>query len=117
VSRCVAELRQILQDDAQQPRFIEKFPKRGYRLIAPVVWLPETSPAESGPGQTAADEAAGGQTPGVERVLEAADASLQPPAAAPHPLGRRRLWTSVGIAALVFGIALSSASKRGTTSQ
>jgi len=104
LSRCIAELRQLLQDDAQQPRFIETIPKRGYRLIAPVVWLPETSPAESGPGLTAANEAAGGRIPGVEGVLEAADANLQAPAAGPHPLGRRRLWTSVGLATLVFGI-------------
>jgi DNA-binding winged helix-turn-helix (wHTH) protein/tetratricopeptide (TPR) repeat protein len=38
LSRCVAELRQSLHDDAHVPRVIETFPKRGYRLIAPVVW-------------------------------------------------------------------------------
>jgi DNA-binding winged helix-turn-helix (wHTH) protein len=37
VSRCMAELRQVLEDDAKQPRIIETIPKRGYRLIAPVV--------------------------------------------------------------------------------
>ncbi|MBE3095653.1 MAG: transcriptional regulator, partial [Planctomycetes bacterium] len=31
LSRCVAEVRQILQDDAEEPRFIETVPKRGYR--------------------------------------------------------------------------------------
>ena len=36
VARCIAELRQILADDARQPRIIETIPKRGYRLIAPV---------------------------------------------------------------------------------
>ena len=103
LSRCVAELRQVLQDDAQQPRFIETFPKRGYRLIAPVVWLPETLPAESGPGQTAASPAFG-QAPGVEPVLETADASHQPPAAGSPQLWRRRPWANAGIAALVFGV-------------
>ena len=39
LSRCIAELRQNLQDDAQQPRYIETITKRGYRLVAPVVWL------------------------------------------------------------------------------
>jgi DNA-binding winged helix-turn-helix (wHTH) protein len=36
VARCVAELRQILSDDARQPRIIETISKRGYRLIARV---------------------------------------------------------------------------------
>jgi DNA-binding winged helix-turn-helix (wHTH) protein/tetratricopeptide (TPR) repeat protein len=44
LSRCVAELRQSLEDQPHEPRFIETFPKRGYRLIAPVVWLEETEP-------------------------------------------------------------------------
>lgn len=35
--RCIAELRQILGDQAKQaPRYIETIPKRGYRLVAPV---------------------------------------------------------------------------------
>jgi DNA-binding winged helix-turn-helix (wHTH) protein len=36
LSRCVAELRAALGDDAQQPRVIQTITKRGYRLIAPV---------------------------------------------------------------------------------
>ena len=36
VARCVAELRQVLDDDARQPRIIETISKRGYRLIARV---------------------------------------------------------------------------------
>ncbi len=40
VTRCVAELRQALGDTARQPRIIETIPKRGYRLIAPVVRAP-----------------------------------------------------------------------------
>ena len=38
LARSVADLRQILGDDATTPRFIETIPKRGYRLIAPVKW-------------------------------------------------------------------------------
>ncbi|MDO8836437.1 MAG: transcriptional regulator, partial [Vicinamibacterales bacterium] len=44
LSRCIAELRQALRDDAQDPRYIETIPKRGYRLVAPVVWLQEDPP-------------------------------------------------------------------------
>jgi len=36
LTRAVAELRRVLGDDAQAPRFIETIPKRGYRLVAPV---------------------------------------------------------------------------------
>jgi DNA-binding winged helix-turn-helix (wHTH) protein len=36
ISRCIAELRSAMGDDARQPRIIETITKRGYRLIAPV---------------------------------------------------------------------------------
>lgn len=36
LSRCIAELRTALADNAHQPHIIETIPKRGYRLIAPV---------------------------------------------------------------------------------
>jgi DNA-binding winged helix-turn-helix (wHTH) protein len=36
LSRCVAELRAAVGDDAQQPHVIQTITKRGYRLIAPV---------------------------------------------------------------------------------
>jgi len=39
LTRAVAELRRVLGDDAQHPRFIETIPKRGYRLLAPAEWL------------------------------------------------------------------------------
>ena len=47
VARCVAELRQLLADDARQPRIIETISKRGYRLIAPVEWLAPSGPASA----------------------------------------------------------------------
>jgi TolB-like protein/Flp pilus assembly protein TadD len=37
LSRVVFELREVLGDVPQDPRYIETIPKRGYRLIAPVV--------------------------------------------------------------------------------
>ena len=39
LSRSVADLRQLLGDEAGQPRFIETIPKRGYRLVAAVSWF------------------------------------------------------------------------------
>lgn len=36
LTRTITELRSAVGDDANQPRFLETIPKRGYRLIAPV---------------------------------------------------------------------------------
>lgn len=36
LSRCIAELRILLNDDSQSPKYIETIPKVGYRIIAPV---------------------------------------------------------------------------------
>ena len=63
LSRCVAELRQFLQDDVQEPRYIETIPKRGYRLVAPVAWLP---PAREAPPRAAAGA-------GIETAAAGAD--------------------------------------------
>ena len=37
LTKAISELRKALEDDAKDSRFIETIPKRGYRLIAPVV--------------------------------------------------------------------------------
>jgi len=36
LTRCISEIRRVLEDDARAPRFIQTIPKTGYRLIAPV---------------------------------------------------------------------------------
>jgi DNA-binding winged helix-turn-helix (wHTH) protein len=45
LSRCIAELRAAIGDDAQQPRVIQTIIKRGYRLIAPVEVPDDPAPA------------------------------------------------------------------------
>jgi len=47
LTRAVSELRRILRDDAKQPHIIETVSKNGYRLIAPVQRIQDSS---SGPG-------------------------------------------------------------------
>ncbi len=42
LTRSMTELRHALDDDADRPRLIETIPKRGYRVIAPVVPLAES---------------------------------------------------------------------------
>src|SRR4029077_14421720 len=43
LTRAVSELRRILKDDATQPHIIETVAKNGYRLIAPVQRVPNSS--------------------------------------------------------------------------
>ena len=50
VSRCVSELREAFGDDARQPRYVQTIPRRGYRLIAPVVPLNPAPQAQTASG-------------------------------------------------------------------
>jgi TolB-like protein/tetratricopeptide (TPR) repeat protein len=52
LSRSVADLRRLLDDEAQEPRVIETIPKRGYRLVAAV------APHHPGSGATAQEAGA-----------------------------------------------------------
>jgi DNA-binding winged helix-turn-helix (wHTH) protein/tetratricopeptide (TPR) repeat protein len=109
-SRCVAELRQSLEDDPQQPRFIETFPKRGYRLIAPVVWLSPAAPADPavpcvGPGPDAASPGAGdGRAPTEQAAPMPVDAPPGPLRAARWRRGVRAAGL-VGLLAIVISVA------------
>src|SRR5271155_3180232 len=42
INTAVKKLREALGDDAENPRFIETLPRRGYRLIAPVEIVEES---------------------------------------------------------------------------
>jgi DNA-binding winged helix-turn-helix (wHTH) protein/tetratricopeptide (TPR) repeat protein len=44
MTRCIAELRQALGDDAREPKVLETIPKRGYRLVAPVALVESAAP-------------------------------------------------------------------------
>jgi DNA-binding winged helix-turn-helix (wHTH) protein len=44
INTAVKKLREALGDDAENPRFIETLPRRGYRLIAPVEIVEVTGP-------------------------------------------------------------------------
>jgi hypothetical protein len=46
LTHLVAELRAALGDDAENPRYIETIPRRGYRLIAPTTYRTEPSAAK-----------------------------------------------------------------------
>lgn len=55
LAHAISELRKALEDDTRQPRFIQTIPKRGYRMIAPVV---HRSGIPAVPGATQAGAAA-----------------------------------------------------------
>ena len=41
LNTAVRKLREALNDSADNPRFLETVPRRGYRFVAPVAWPPE----------------------------------------------------------------------------
>jgi DNA-binding NarL/FixJ family response regulator/DNA-binding winged helix-turn-helix (wHTH) protein len=45
LTRCISELRSVLGDDRETPRYIQTVPKRGYRLLEPIVPLGAEGPA------------------------------------------------------------------------
>ena len=86
LNRAVSELRKILDDDAQSPRYIETIRKSGYRLVAPIA-----------PARVAAAVA----TPAPPATEPAPPASV-PPAAARD---RRALYALVAAGIALAGIA------------
>ena len=67
VAVVIADLRRALDDNSRQPRYIETIPKRGYRLLAPVV-AEETAPD----GTSAADPEVIPPRPRTRRFMLAA---------------------------------------------
>jgi DNA-binding winged helix-turn-helix (wHTH) protein/Tol biopolymer transport system component len=49
LNKAVNRLREALHDSADQPRYIETLPKRGYRLIAPPAFQPSTNGSATAP--------------------------------------------------------------------
>jgi Tol biopolymer transport system component/DNA-binding winged helix-turn-helix (wHTH) protein len=55
LTQAITALRRAFADNADAPRYVETIAKSGYRLLAPVEWLPEAVPAATPP--------AGGEAP------------------------------------------------------
>ena len=84
----VTKLRQALGDDAENPRFVETVPKRGYRFLAPVTCI---SPEPAAPSAAnVLDLPLGGDHSVVAHAV-----------VAPHRRSRRNLLLAVGAASLV----------------
>ncbi len=93
VNIAIAKLRSALGDSAENPRYIETLPKRGYRFIADVSVVDADA-------RTKRPETAAGDLPGTEsgHQLQGAGLTVTP---------KRRLWpTRLVIVALVFVLIL-----------
>ena len=92
---CIGQVRAALGDSAEQPRFVQTLPRRGFRFLAPVA-----DPQEGTPGPAA---------------------GVTPPSAAASPRGlpalAGRVW-AVGIAvALLLGVAVVAWQTRADASR
>jgi len=74
---CVRQIRSVLGDDVQTPRYIETVPRRGYRFVAPVE----------------------GQEPAATQVAPGVQAAAEQKKSFPH-----RKWLVIATAAVVLGI-------------
>jgi DNA-binding winged helix-turn-helix (wHTH) protein/TolB-like protein/Tfp pilus assembly protein PilF len=61
LTRCVKEVREALQDDAHQPRYIRTFPRVGYKFIAEVEEVSPPSPSDAREEVTATKAIVGAQ--------------------------------------------------------
>jgi TolB-like protein/DNA-binding winged helix-turn-helix (wHTH) protein/tetratricopeptide (TPR) repeat protein len=138
LNTAINKLREALSDSAENPRYIETLPRRGYRFIAAVeqVQPPGAVPAKA---EKAADAASAAPSPARRwRVVPVSDepaaspvesppakeskpaAEAKPerepgreeekpaPQASPAPSPRRRPWTGVAILVLVLAVVLTN---------
>ena len=92
----VTKLRTALSDNADNPRFVETVPKRGYRFVAPVTVTSRIAPASVPPETTAPGIA----VPALPHILSA---SPTLPVTARHPTEGR--W-AVGLTVIIIIIVI-----------
>jgi DNA-binding winged helix-turn-helix (wHTH) protein len=104
LNTAVKKIRTALGDSAENPRFIETLPKRGYRFIAPVQEIQRGREIQrSQASLLPADEPSTAALEGSARAN--ADAGFLEPEAPPP--GRRRRYLSYGILAVFFVLAIN----------
>ncbi|HLT44466.1 MAG TPA: LpqB family beta-propeller domain-containing protein [Luteimonas sp.] len=113
LNRAISELRRILDDDPQSPRYIETIRKGGYRLVAPVA--PARVAAALAPAAAAQPDEAEPSADASAEADDAAGASAEPDAATPSPAppttapaGHRRITLAIA-ATLAVALALVAA--------
>jgi hypothetical protein len=93
------KLRAVLNDDSENPRFVETVPKKGYRFIAPVHRV------ENFPGTELSEQ------PSLLAAPPAAspDDQVEPPAPIPIRPETRRISPLAAVALFLAGVAVASA--------
>jgi DNA-binding winged helix-turn-helix (wHTH) protein/Tfp pilus assembly protein PilF len=91
LNNAIKKLRDALGDSAEEPRYIETLPRRGYRFIAPLADHPGGAPQTQGPAE-----------PGTEaRAAVASGGFGVSPVPAPRVRGTRIAWALLGLGILV----------------
>jgi DNA-binding winged helix-turn-helix (wHTH) protein/Tol biopolymer transport system component len=114
INFCVNQIRAVLGDDAERPRYIETLPRRGYRLIVPV-----TGNGSSTPGITVISrpmpmiDAAGVQSP------KSGDTTSFPESKLPASRTASALWyttvaAAIALAAVAFRLYAPAHTKRSS---
>jgi TolB-like protein/DNA-binding winged helix-turn-helix (wHTH) protein len=98
LNSAVLRLRNALSDTADNPRFVETIPRRGYRFIGVIEEAEAVSDWRARSPEPAVEQHP--QNPSVESLGEPGSVSLT------HPV-RRRIWIAVGAAVALLAIVLS----------
>jgi DNA-binding winged helix-turn-helix (wHTH) protein/Tol biopolymer transport system component len=108
LSRSIADLRRVLDDDARAPRLIETVPKLGYRLLLPALPL-APAPRPTGFAEPAADGPQAARTAGDPAAASVAvSAAVPAPPLTPRRPGRpsRRLGSMAAAVMLALLVAV-----------
>jgi Tol biopolymer transport system component/DNA-binding winged helix-turn-helix (wHTH) protein len=90
LNTAVRKLRVVFQDSADNPRFIQTVPRKGYRFIAPVTELPTTNGATA-PAAVSLNGYAPTASP-PELISPPEKTNRDEPTAVVSPFLRRRVW-------------------------
>jgi DNA-binding winged helix-turn-helix (wHTH) protein/tetratricopeptide (TPR) repeat protein/TolB-like protein len=112
MNHCIRQIRNVLGDSAETPRYVETIPRRGYRFVAPVEVVnsaPEESLVKFSESQAAkSDSGPVSVAPGAAAAQQPATSTLPaPPEIAPvvSPPATGRLWIRTGLIALAIILA------------
>jgi len=96
----INQIRGVLSDNPEKPRYVETLPRIGYRFIAPV-----TSDASKDPSITVATSVSSGRVyewPEESRTTSTTSSDAETPSSPPNPFTRWKIYVAAaGIAALV----------------
>lgn len=109
MNAAINKLREALGDSADNPRYVETLPRRGYRFIAPVGWESLTATArpsnENGAGKVPPEPAVPALAPVTSQALSPSTPDFLPPSSTPaqSPFRNRRALA----AAMLFVFVLA----------